>query len=206
VDFKKNTKPTQEITKDYTESLEKVIKQRILDEAFYDRQRYTLDPHIKENFAAISQEKSGKGLSDIYEDEFKGMLNLPTAGKDEKLKHEIQGLFKDLCYKLDSLSNLTFAPKASILIAAEIIKNTPAVNFEEKIPIAVSKGSTSRPEELFNKQKDAQFETKDEMETEEKRRLRRAKKRALRTRNKEQDKKKMIKQLAFKGQMKFDYN
>ena len=48
LDFKKNTKATaqQTVTKEYTADLEKLIKQRILDEAFDDRVKYNFDLNI----------------------------------------------------------------------------------------------------------------------------------------------------------------
>lgn len=51
------------------------------------------------------------GLGDLYEQDFKNSLGLPSSNKEDKLKLEIHNLFRDVCYKLDALSNLSFTPK-----------------------------------------------------------------------------------------------
>jgi len=63
-------------------------------------------------------------------------LNLPTASKDDKLKLEIINQFKEVCYKIDLLTNLSFTPKP-IIQMAEIKNSTPFIEFEEKLPINV---------------------------------------------------------------------
>lgn len=124
----------ENITQEYSNKLEDIIKQRILDEAFDDRQRVVMDNIIKENFTQFSRDKSEKGLADLYEDEFKSQLGLTTLTKDDKLKTEIMNLFKETCYKLDALCNLNFTPKP-ISKQAEIQASKLKLNIDEKIPI-----------------------------------------------------------------------
>lgn len=102
----------------------------------------------------------------MYEDEFKSMLNLPSTSKDDKLRQEIGALFKEVCYKLDALSNLSFTPK-SVIQMAEIKSTTPKINYEEQIPIQISAAQQKRPEELFN-EKEKTLESKQELTTQEK--------------------------------------
>jgi U3 small nucleolar ribonucleoprotein component len=61
--------------------LESLIKQRVLDELFDDRVRYTSSNALREHFGsakdiAIDTEKSKKGLAELYEEEFKNYLGL----------------------------------------------------------------------------------------------------------------------------------
>ncbi len=112
LDFKSNVKLVQELTADYAENLETLIKRRILDEAFDDRVRVVFDERSLKELVNddqknnISSEKSVKSLGQLYEDEFKSALALPTATKEDRAKLEILNLFDDIAYKLDQLSSL----------------------------------------------------------------------------------------------------
>ncbi|EAS02259.1 Mpp10 protein (macronuclear) [Tetrahymena thermophila SB210] len=208
VDFRKNIKVTQEIDEKYNKNLEAIIKQRILDEAYDDRQKINIEQNFKEtfnSFAEISKEQSKLGLGELYEQDFKNSLGLPSNNKEDKLKLEIHNLFKEVCYKLDALSNLSFTPKP-IMQQAQITTNVPSLKHEERIPISVSQADTQRPEEVFDKKKQVTHQSKVEMTHEEKQTERRQKKSAQRQRNKEKEKKNLIKNLQYKGQTKFEYN
>ncbi|KAL4489482.1 hypothetical protein ABPG72_002778 [Tetrahymena utriculariae] len=208
VDFRKNIKVTQEIDEKYNKNLEAIIKQRILDEAYDDRQKINIEQNFKEtfnSFAEISKEQSKLGLGELYEQDFKNSLGLPSNNKEDKLKLEIHNLFKEVCYKLDALSNLSFTPKP-ITQQAQITTNVPSLKHEERIPITVSQAETQRPEEVFDKKKQVTHQSKVEMTHEEKQTERRQKKSAQRQRNKEKEKKNLIKNLQYKGQTKFEYN
>ncbi|KRX09359.1 hypothetical protein PPERSA_04665 [Pseudocohnilembus persalinus] len=208
LDFKNNKKQVENITQEYSEKLEDMIKQRILDEAFDDRQRVVNTAFIKENFTEFSKEKNEKGLADLYEDEFKSQLNLNTVSKDDKLKKEILELFKETCYKLDCLTNLSFTPKPFVK-EAEIQASNLKLNIDEKIPLGHlhgDKNSQLNARELVDKKKDAKFLSKEEMSHEEKQTERARNKKAGRVRQKEKDRKKMLKHLEFTGQTKHEYN
>ena len=70
IDFRKNIKVSSEIDENYNKTLEDIIKQRILDEAFDDRVRVNFEQNFRETFnnmAEISKEKSKQGLGELYE-------------------------------------------------------------------------------------------------------------------------------------------
>ena len=59
--------------------MEKMIKQRILDELYDDRVRYQPTEALREQFGslkAVSREKSKQGLAELYESDFKNYLGL----------------------------------------------------------------------------------------------------------------------------------
>ena len=61
-------------------------------------------------------------------------MGLPSNNGEDKNKIEIMNLFKEVCYKLDALSNLNFTPK-NVISMAEVKTNVNSVKYEEKIPI-----------------------------------------------------------------------
>ena len=68
--FNSGLKYKQEVTEQHNEDLEKVIKQRILDELFDDRRRLISAPALREHFGSlkdVSTEKNDKGLAELYE-------------------------------------------------------------------------------------------------------------------------------------------
>ena len=72
-------------------------------------------PFLPSKVVELSHEKSQKSLAEIYEDEYiKQTSGDKTNEKDESLKKEheqIEDMFKDLCFKLDALSNFHYTPK-----------------------------------------------------------------------------------------------
>lgn len=198
-------------SKEFSDSLEKIIQQRALDEAWDDVPEYIYQTKaIQENFANEEQlnfEKSSKGLADIYEEKFKkNILNLPVETEGDKTKVEIQELFKKICFSLDHLSNLSFVPKPDALKNAQIsVKNVPSIKREEKIPIFISEQTQKGKKELFD-QKNAVFQEKNEMTKEEKKQKHRKIKRNIRNKNKEKKRKEALQQLTVLGQTKFEYN
>lgn len=211
LDFKSGVKMIENtVSKEFSEGLEKVIQQRVLDEAWDDVPEYIFSSKIQENFANEEQlnfQKSQKGLGEIYEDKFKkNILNLPVETEGDKTKVEIQELFKNLCFKLDQLSNLSFVPRPESLQQAKIsVSNIASIKREEKIPIFMSEGMQKGTNELFD-QKKGVFEEKAEMTKEEKKQKHRKVKRNLRNRNKEKRKKEKMNELTVMGQTKFQYN
>ena len=212
LDFKSGVKLLENtVSQEFSENLEKSIKQRILDEAWDDVPEYNISKPLQENFANAEQlnfEKNQKGLADIYEDKFKkNILNLRVETEGDKAKVEIQELFKNICYHLDNLSNLSFIPKPESLIPAKIsINNIPSIKREEKIPLFISDSMQKSANELFDKKKKAVFEEKVEMSKEGKVKLHRQVKRNIRNRLKEKIKKDKLKELNVTGQTKFEYN
>lgn len=111
--FNTGIKLGQEVTPEQNEEMEKMIKQRILDELYDDRVRYQPSEALREQFGslkAVSREKSKQGLAELYESDFKNFLGLGD-NKQDKLRTEILDAFKEVNYYLDSLSNFHFTPR-----------------------------------------------------------------------------------------------
>jgi U3 small nucleolar RNA-associated protein MPP10 len=118
--------------------MEKLIKQRILDELFDDRVRYQPSEALREQYGslkAVSTEKSKQGLAELYESEFKNFLGL-GENKQDKLRTDILDSFKEVNYYLDSLSNFHFTPRPVAALKGE------AVIVEERVPTSRWKGQT----------------------------------------------------------------
>ncbi|KAJ7555352.1 hypothetical protein O6H91_05G033300 [Diphasiastrum complanatum] len=175
LDFEHNVRPPPVITEEVTASLEDLIKRRIGEEQFDDVERKPRLPIPSPSLRTeIDENKSQKGLADIYEAEYveKSGLAAPTLSSSEKLKEEATSLFKALCGRLDSLSHFHFAPKP-IVEDMTIRANVPALAMEEVAPLAVSDASMLAPEEVFS----GQGLIKDEKElTQSERKRRRARK------------------------------
>ncbi|GET01744.1 U3 small nucleolar ribonucleoprotein protein MPP10 [Rhizophagus clarus] len=183
LEFDHIIKPVPMITEESTKKLEDIIKQRILDETFDDVERKrdpNFRPFLPSKLVEISDEKSKKSLAEIYEEDYiKQTTKSVTNEKDEILKKEhkeIENMFKDLCYKLDALSNFHYTPKPP-KPEISVIADVPAISMEEVIPINVSDAKLLAPEEIYDKKK-GEIKGKTEMNSTEKNRIRAAKKRA----------------------------
>ncbi|KAL0718559.1 hypothetical protein Bca4012_067881 [Brassica carinata] len=204
LDFEHNARPPPVITEEVTASLEDMIKSRIIEARFDDVQRApSLPTKSKREAKELDDNKSKKGLAEVYEEEYVQKSNpafAPATFSDE-LKKEASMLFKKLCLKLDALSHFHFTPKpvcffvqilnddvCSYLLGTEtalilqnfqvieemsIQTNVPAIAMEEVAPVAVSDAAMLAPEEIFS----GTGKIKDESElTQEERKRRRAKK------------------------------
>ncbi|RIA92789.1 U3 small nucleolar ribonucleo protein complex, subunit Mpp10 [Glomus cerebriforme] len=183
LEFDHIVKPVPVITEEVTEKLEDIIKRRILDETFDDVERKhdpNFRPFLPSKLVEISDEKSKKSLAEIYEDDYiKQTTRNITNEKDEALKKEhkeIENMFKDLCHKLDALSNYHYTPKPP-KPEITIIADVPAISMEEIIPVNVSNAKLLAPEEIYDKKK-GNLKGETEMEPTEKNQARAAKKRA----------------------------
>jgi len=108
LDFSLGTKLPPTITKETTNNLEAVIKQRILDELFDDPIR-KIDPARKgkDDDDLFNFTKSKRGLGELYEDDYrkKALTHDPNAyldneftGTDSAIKKEIDSIAKNLFY------------------------------------------------------------------------------------------------------------
>ncbi|RUP46385.1 hypothetical protein BC936DRAFT_147018 [Jimgerdemannia flammicorona] len=183
LEFEHVVKPVPVITQETTETLEEMIKRRILDNAFNDVERKadpTFRPYLPSKRVELSDEKSKKSLAEIYEDDY---VKETTVGgianeKDKALKkehQEIDNMFRDLCQKLDALSNFHYTPKPPKPEIA-VISDAPAISMEEVIPVNVSDATLLAPEEVYDKKGLVKGET--EMDQAERKRQRAAMKRA----------------------------
>ncbi|XP_074286823.1 M phase phosphoprotein 10-like [Silene latifolia] len=194
LDFEHNLRPPPVITEEVTTSLEDIIKKRISEGRFDDVQRAPKLPSVapKER-KELDDNKSKKGLAEIYEEEYAqqtGLAAAPLSDNDE-LRKEASELFKKLCLKLDALSHFHFAPKP-VMEDMTIPTNVPALAMEEIAPVAVSDAAMLAPEEVFAGKGDIKEDA--ELTKEDRKRKRAAKKRkfkainAARTENQTADK------------------
>ncbi|KAG6531574.1 hypothetical protein ZIOFF_005388 [Zingiber officinale] len=113
----------------------------------------------------MDENKSKKGLAEIYEEEYAQKTDLAPAllSAFDKLKIELLSfshtlfllclqatmLFKKISLKLDALSHFHFAPKP-VIEDMSIQVNVPALAMEEVALLAVSDAAMLAPEEIFH--------------------------------------------------------
>ncbi|XP_074284341.1 M phase phosphoprotein 10-like isoform X2 [Silene latifolia] len=183
LDFEHNLRPPPVITEEVTTSLEDIIKKRISEGRFDDVQRAPKLPSAapKER-KELDDNKSKKGLAEIYEEEYAqqtGLAAAPLSHNDE-LRKEASELFKRLCLKLDALSHFHFAPKP-VMEDMTIPTNVPALAMEEIAPVAVSDAAMLAPEEVFAGKGDIKEDA--ELTKEDRKRKRATKKRKFKAIN-----------------------
>jgi len=159
LDFNVGTKLPPAITKETTNTIESVIKQRVLDELFDDPVRIETKDKKKSDDYGFDFTKSKKGLGELYEEDVRNklikadpnsfLLNDLNSGTDVALKKEIDSLMKGLFYQLDTLSNFNFTPKPVNNETQILTQNVPAMLLEDAIPISVSGGRTKSAHEVF---------------------------------------------------------
>jgi len=185
LEFDHAAKPVPVITQETTETLEDIIKKRIIENNFDDvvRKADPADrPFLPSKLVELDDSKSKKSLAELYEADY---LNQATGShtneKDEKLNKEhteIDNMFLGLCQKLDALSNFHYTPKAP-KPEITVVSNAAAISMEEVIPVNVSDATLLAPEEVFEKKRtDVKGET--ELDQGERAKLRAAKKKAKR--------------------------
>ncbi|KAJ6676658.1 U3 SMALL NUCLEOLAR RIBONUCLEOprotein MPP10 [Salix viminalis] len=152
LDFEHNMRPAPVITEEVTATLEDMIKNRIIEGRFDDIHKApSLTSKAPRERKELDENKSKKGLADVYEEEYVQKTNpaaAPLSFSNEQ-KKEASVLFKKLCLKLDALSHFHFAPKP-VIEDMSIQANVPALAMEEIAPMAVSDAAMLAPEEVFS--------------------------------------------------------
>ncbi|OUM61475.1 hypothetical protein PIROE2DRAFT_45185, partial [Piromyces sp. E2] len=189
------SKPVPVITEEVTQTLEDMIRQRILDNLFDDVERKidinTLKPKYDPNKQfELFEEQKKQSLSEVYENEYLRQ----TAGEHqsekelelEKRHQEIDELFKKLCQNLDALSNWHYAPKPAKM-EMTVVSNVPTIQMEEVLPIHESENTLLAPEEAYEKPKtDVKGET--EIDSSEKKRQRARRRKIKKVERKQREK------------------
>lgn len=151
LDFEHGARPAPVITEEVTQSLEDMIRSRIIEGTFDDPQpRAPPVTAAPKERMEMDEEKSKKGLGEIYEQEYMENTGLAAAATPamEALKAEASALFRGLCNRLDALSHFHFAPKPKIE-EMEVKVDVPALAMEEVAPLAISDASMLAPEEVY---------------------------------------------------------
>lgn len=133
LDFERTGKPVPVITAEVSESIEDLIKRRILAEEFDEliRRRPDSDSvpaNARRGKFELDDSKAQQSLAEMYEEEHIKATNPDTyvSKADEKLKQEhreIEGLWKGVSAKLDALSSWHYKPKPpapSLTVVADV--------------------------------------------------------------------------------------
>ncbi|KAL1839957.1 hypothetical protein VTJ49DRAFT_962 [Mycothermus thermophilus] len=121
LDFEHVGKPVPVITEDVSESIEELIKRRILANEFDEVLRRRPDAFGNPNGARrglvdVDDTKAKQSLAEIYEEEHvkKANPDAYVSAADEKLRRdeeEIKRMWKEISAKLDALSSWHYKPK-----------------------------------------------------------------------------------------------
>ncbi|OMJ22661.1 U3 small nucleolar RNA-associated protein MPP10 [Smittium culicis] len=163
LDYDYVQKPVPIITQQVTESLEELIKRRILASEYNDvvRKKQDLDQdYFRSSRADLDDAAPKKSLAEVYEQEYleqreNSSSHLPGGKKsiytdtELELHKEISSMMKSLTYTLDSLTNFYYTPKVKTA-NAEIRVDAPAIEMEEALPVKVSSVSQLAPEEIYS--------------------------------------------------------
>ncbi len=146
LDFERTGKPVPVITAEVSESIEEMIKRRIINQEFDElirrRPDAILDPsdNIRRGRFELDDNKAQQSLAQIYEEEHLRRVD-PEGHPDqrnEKLRkehEEIEALWKDVSGKLDALSNWHYRPKPA-KPAINIVADVPTIAMEDARPTA----------------------------------------------------------------------
>ena len=192
--------------KEFTDKLEKMIKQRIIDDIF--------DDPIKKDFVNLNEEKkaendldfekSKKGLGEIYEEKYLG--NESTETKVDEIKKECDDLCNQLFDIFKQMTNGTATPYGLKGKKEELINitNIPAIQIEEKGNfISDNTEKIKSGKEMLNIKK-LRTKNKEEMTSDELRNAHNKKKRNIKNRIHQKENRKKLEQLTTMLGSKFE--
>lgn len=192
LEFDRTAKPIPVITQETTETIEEIIKRRIVNQEFDEipkriiSEMNSFKPSKK---VQVSEEKSSKSLAELYEDEYAGKTGDEEINEElQKAHDEISAMFKDVTYQLDSLYSSHFVPKPKEKLL-DVRVETSTIAMEDAQPLTMASNNTLAPQEVYKATtkvgknevllKSGVVMAKGELETEDKQRLHRAKKLSL---------------------------
>lgn len=162
LDFEHAGKPVPVITPDINESIEDLIKRRILAREFDEVIRRRPDAaeflsNTRRGLANVEDTKSKQGLAEIYEEEHIKNSNPDSyvSKADEKLRKdekEIEQMWKDISSKLDALSSWHYRPKP-VAPTLTVVPDVATISMEDAQPTTaqgVGGGdNTLAPQEVY---------------------------------------------------------
>merc|ERR1711953_1309630 len=163
-----------EITTEKTLSLEQILLQRIKDKTFDDVRRKFRPKEMPFEYRKrilLEQDKSKMSLAEVYEQEF---LKEAREEKTEEKNEKIREMMKKVFYRLDMLSHFSLTPQEPSS-EMKLVKNAPAINLEEAVPVALADSAQLAPEEV-RKVKESETKALNERSKTDKLRQRRHKK------------------------------
>ncbi|KJZ72459.1 hypothetical protein HIM_08128 [Hirsutella minnesotensis 3608] len=121
LDFEHVGKPVPVITPEVSESIEELIKRRILAQEFDEVLRRRPDAEglpagTRRGLVELDDSKSAKGLAELYEEEHVKQANPDSyvSAADDKTQREekeVEAMWRDVCARLDALSSWHYKPK-----------------------------------------------------------------------------------------------
>jgi U3 small nucleolar RNA-associated protein MPP10 len=174
LEFERQGKPVPVITAEVSEEIEDLIKRRVLAQEFDEVIRRRPDglgdgAVTNRGRFELSDSKGPQSLAEMYEEDHLRDANPDTyiSKSDEKLRmehQEIDGLWRDVCSKLDALSHWHYKPKAA-KASLTIVADVPTIAMEDARPSAAIDGAEmgSRtmlaPQEVYQPGMDGKKET-----------------------------------------------
>lgn len=176
LDFEHAGKPIPVITAEISESMEELIKQRILAMNFDEpirRRPDSLDAsgNTRRGLFELDDSKPQQSLSELYEEEHVKANNPDTyvSKADEKIRKEekeIEALWKDVSGKLDALSSWHYKPKPAAP-SLTVVSDVATVSMEDAQPTTASgiSGGDSMlaPQEIYKAGRDKEAIEKGEV-------------------------------------------
>jgi U3 small nucleolar RNA-associated protein MPP10 len=176
LDFEHAGKPIPVITAEVSESMEELIKQRILAMNFDEPIRRRPDSlnasgSTRRGLFELDNSKPQQSLAEMYEEEHVKANNPDTyvSKSDEKIRKEekeIEGLWKDVSAKLDALSSWHYKPKPAAP-SLTVVADVATVSIEDAQPTTASgiNGGDSMlaPQEIYKAGKDKEAIEKGEV-------------------------------------------
>ncbi|KAM3519946.1 hypothetical protein MY4038_009616 [Beauveria bassiana] len=162
LDFEYVGKPVPVITPEVSESIEELIKRRILSEEFDEvlkrrPETETLPAGTRRGLVDVKDSKSDKSLSQIYEEEHIKNADPDNyvSQSDEKLQREekeVENMWKDVSAKLDALSSWHYKPKPTA-VSLSVVADVATIAMEDAQPATAQgvAGESSRmaPQEVY---------------------------------------------------------
>ncbi|KAG5972822.1 hypothetical protein E4U58_006098 [Claviceps cyperi] len=162
LDFEHVGKPVPVITPQVSESIEDLIKRRILAQEFDEVLRRRPDSdglpaHTRRGLIELDDSKSTKGLAEVYEEEHIKQANpdsyvSQSDAKVQKEEKEIEALWKDVSARLDALSSWQYKPKPAAPTLS-VVSDIATIAMEDAQPTTAQAvtGASSRmaPQEIY---------------------------------------------------------
>ncbi|KAH7193037.1 U3 small nucleolar ribonucleoprotein complex, subunit Mpp10 [Fusarium flagelliforme] len=162
LDFEHVGKPVPVITPEVSESIEDLIKRRILAQEFDEVIKRRPDTEgaasgTRRGLIELDDSKATKGLAEIYEEEHVKNNNPDSyvSQSDEKLQKEekeVEAMWKDVCARLDALSSWHYKPKPAAP-SLSVVADVATIAMEDAQPTTAQgvTGESSRmaPQEVY---------------------------------------------------------
>ncbi|CAJ2503123.1 Uu.00g105170.m01.CDS01 [Anthostomella pinea] len=167
LDFEHVGKPVPVITTEVSESLEDLIKRRILAQEFDEVIRRRPDSaefstNARRGLVEVDDSKGKQGLAELYEEEHTKNANPDTYvskadAKLQKEEKEVEQLWAEVSAKLDALSSWHYKPKPPAP-SLTVVSDIATISMEDAQPTTaqgVSGGdNTLAPQEIYKAGKD----------------------------------------------------